>query len=148
METVKISKDQNSIAPQNKSNPRFQYELIARSNDIEIKNGRENYPQGCAFSPDGLCILTTTIGDSKLRLYNTPSSVFSSGNKCKDTADDDDNTHEINEAEDTNLSDAPQRTSNTILAIHKETNETTEKVEKWNAALTSSGGDSVRSYAW
>ena len=43
--------------------------LIARTVDIA---GEGNFPQGCAFSPDGLCILTSTAGDNRLRLYNTP----------------------------------------------------------------------------
>lgn len=43
-------------------------ELIAQSSDI---GGSENFPQGCSFSPDGLCVLTTSVADSKLRLYNT-----------------------------------------------------------------------------
>ena len=43
--------------------------LIARSADIK---GEGNFPQGCSFSPDFLCILTSTAGDHRLRLYNTP----------------------------------------------------------------------------
>jgi len=42
--------------------------LIAQTTDIQ---GEENFPKGCAFSPDGLCVLTNTAADSKLRLYNT-----------------------------------------------------------------------------
>jgi WD40 repeat protein len=41
--------------------------LIAQSNDIR---GESNFPTGASFSPDGLCVLTTTSADSKLRLYN------------------------------------------------------------------------------
>lgn len=43
--------------------------LIAKSVDI---SGEGNFPQGCSFSPDGLCVLTSTAGDYRLRLYNTP----------------------------------------------------------------------------
>jgi WD40 repeat protein len=43
---------------------------IARSTDI---NGVDNFLQGCSFSPDGLCVLTYSVGDSLLRLYNSPS---------------------------------------------------------------------------
>jgi WD40 repeat protein len=46
--------------------------LVAQSTDI---HGEENFPQGCSFSPDGLCVLTSTAADSKLRLYNTPSEM-------------------------------------------------------------------------
>jgi WD40 repeat protein len=48
----------------------FLPKLIARSNDI---TGDSNFTQGCKFSPDGLCILTSTASDNLLRLYNTPS---------------------------------------------------------------------------
>ena len=43
--------------------------LLARSVDIV---GDGNFPKGCAFSPDGLCLLTSTASDNCLRLYNTP----------------------------------------------------------------------------
>jgi hypothetical protein len=42
--------------------------LIARSVDV---HGADNFPVGCQFSPDGLCLLTSTGADSRLRLYNT-----------------------------------------------------------------------------
>eukprot|EP00957_Ditylum_brightwellii_P164211 12502456-Ditylum_brightwellii.AAC.1 len=45
------------------------YQLLARSNDI---SGDGNFTQGCSFSPDGLCILTSTSYDCRIRLYNTP----------------------------------------------------------------------------
>lgn len=44
--------------------------LLARSVDIV---GDGNFPKGCEFSPDGLCLLTSTAADHRLRLYNTPS---------------------------------------------------------------------------
>eukprot|EP00521_Asterionellopsis_glacialis_P015655 CAMPEP_0195295812 /NCGR_PEP_ID=MMETSP0707-20130614/18113_1 /TAXON_ID=33640 /ORGANISM="Asterionellopsis glacialis, Strain CCMP134" /LENGTH=445 /DNA_ID=CAMNT_0040357133 /DNA_START=264 /DNA_END=1601 /DNA_ORIENTATION=- len=43
--------------------------LIARSVDT---NGEGNFPKGASFSPDGLCVLTNTASDNRLRLYNTP----------------------------------------------------------------------------
>lgn len=45
--------------------------LIAQSDDVY---GRENFYQGCVFSPDGLCVLTSTATDAKLRIYNTAQS--------------------------------------------------------------------------
>jgi WD40 repeat protein len=42
--------------------------LLAQSTDV---TGSDNFFQGCSFSPDGLCILTSTAADGKLRLYNT-----------------------------------------------------------------------------
>jgi WD40 repeat protein len=74
--------------------------LVAQSVDIQ---GDGNFPQGCSFSPDGLCVLTSTAANSKLRLYNT----YTEG-----------------------MSDSD------------------EKVPEWKAALTSTGNDTVRSYAW
>lgn len=43
--------------------------IICRSIDI---HGHENFPMGCAFSPDGTCLLTATSSDGKFRLYDTP----------------------------------------------------------------------------
>lgn len=43
--------------------------LVAKSVDI---HGEGNFPQGCSFSPDGLCVLTSTAADNRLLLYNTP----------------------------------------------------------------------------
>lgn len=48
------------------------WNLVARSHDVA---GEGNFFQGCSFSPDGLCVLTATAADGRLRLYNT---VFSS----------------------------------------------------------------------
>eukprot|EP00527_Entomoneis_sp_CCMP2396_P002700 CAMPEP_0198142150 /NCGR_PEP_ID=MMETSP1443-20131203/5035_1 /TAXON_ID=186043 /ORGANISM="Entomoneis sp., Strain CCMP2396" /LENGTH=382 /DNA_ID=CAMNT_0043805107 /DNA_START=33 /DNA_END=1178 /DNA_ORIENTATION=- len=48
------------------------FQLIAQSEGLPNGAGTdENLFQGCAFSPDGLCVLTSTTSDSKLRLYNT-----------------------------------------------------------------------------
>ena len=45
----------------------YQYNCLAQSTDI---TGEGNFPQGCQFSPDGLCVLTATAADATLRLYN------------------------------------------------------------------------------
>lgn len=60
--------------------------LLARSQDIQ---GEGNYTFGCSFSPDGLCVLTSTAADNLLRLYNTPtchSSTVGEDNKVHDDA--------------------------------------------------------------
>jgi hypothetical protein len=80
--------------------------LCAQSDDLR---GDENFPSGCRYSPDGSCILTYTAGDSKLRLYNTPTPEV--GNKAE---------------------------SFLGPAVHR----------AWSAALTTSGGNAVRSYDW
>jgi telomerase Cajal body protein 1 len=46
--------------------------LLANSVDV---HGDGNFFQGCSFSPDGLCVLTHTVADAKLRLYNTQTSA-------------------------------------------------------------------------
>ena len=43
--------------------------MMIRCTDV---HGRENYPQGCSFSPDGTCILTSTSADGCFRVYETP----------------------------------------------------------------------------
>lgn len=79
--------------------------LCAQSDDL---SGDENFPSGCRFSPDGSCVLTYTAGDSKLRLYNTP-------------------TLEAGEKAESVVPVAPRA---------------------WSSALTTSGGNAVRSYDW
>lgn len=61
--------------------------LIARSKDID---GEGNFTFGCSFSPDGLCVLTSTAADNLLRLYNTPTCHIS---KVGEENDDHDVTH-------------------------------------------------------
>ncbi|CAB9501244.1 Cajal body protein 1 [Seminavis robusta] len=43
---------------------------ICLAQTIDV-HGDGNFPQGCSFSPDGLCIATATAADARLRLYNT-----------------------------------------------------------------------------
>jgi telomerase Cajal body protein 1 len=93
-------------------------QLVAQSNDI---HGDGNFLQGCSFSPDGLCILTHTVADAKLRLYNTP--LQTSEISCN-------LNHDISR-------DNP-RTDGVTIAIQKD----------WTTILTSSSGDSVRCYTW
>jgi hypothetical protein len=90
--------------------------LVARTNDMQ---GDGNHPQGCSFSPDGLCVLTATAGDSKLRLYNTHVDTATTKNDCTD------GMNENNVNTDSN---------NTVV--------------EWKTALTAKGQDAVRSYAW
>jgi telomerase Cajal body protein 1 len=64
--------------------------LLAQSTDVQ---NTDNFYQGCSFSPDGLCILTSTAADGKLRLYNTithcnEDNVNNNDNKPVDVGDD------------------------------------------------------------
>jgi hypothetical protein len=57
-----------SVAPDADSSLSSSFQLVAQSTDI---HGADNFPVGCQFSPDGLCVLTSTGADSQLRLYNS-----------------------------------------------------------------------------
>jgi hypothetical protein len=93
--------------------------LIAQSVDI---HGDGNFLQGCSFSPDGLCILTYTVDDAKLRLYNTVIPPL----HLKD-----DQKSETNTEDQTNTEGKCETIVNT-----------------WSTVLSSNGGDSVRCYSW
>jgi hypothetical protein len=125
----------------------FKYKLVAQSNDITIER-RDNFPQGCLFSPDGLCILTATVGDSKLRLYNTPSSLLGNCNRKQDSQDEapTDETAVKTAAENSLTATCGDINSQG----NQEQNIQSEdiQVDHWSAALSSVGGDSIRSYAW
>jgi telomerase Cajal body protein 1 len=58
--------------------------LLAKSTDV---NGEGNFFQGCSFSPDGLCVLTHTVADGKLRLYNTHTSTQIPPSQPNDTCE-------------------------------------------------------------
>jgi WD40 repeat protein len=97
--------------------------LIAQSNDV---HGDGNFLQGCSFSPDGLCILTHTVSDAKLRLYNTPLQSSLSNNNLM-------NDNEV---------DSSIVTGETAAAP------TAPTPQDWATILSSDCGDSVRCYAW
>ena len=62
--------------------------LLAQSNDIRGSSA-ENYPTGCAFSPDGTCVLTATSSDGVIRLYDTPFGYLASNHGLLSGGDDD-----------------------------------------------------------
>jgi hypothetical protein len=76
---------------------------------------------GCSFAPDGSCVLTYSTGDAKLRLYNTP-------NLAAMTDD---------------ASDAGPSSSSSSSTAEDQTD-----LVSWAAALTTLGGDAVRSFDW
>ena len=91
---------------------------VAQTTDIQ---GDGNYPQGCSFSPDGLCIATTTAADSTLRLYNTITSAATtvSANPSSDKSNNDNN------------------------------NNASQTIQPWKTALASNVvGEVIRSYDW
>jgi hypothetical protein len=89
--------------------------LVAQSVDV---HGTDNYPNGCKFSPDGLCILTSTNQDSKLRLYNT----FLSESVTKIHVE----------------KDAEEKCKPIVPTL----------VHPWKAELLADGGNAVRCYDW
>lgn len=95
--------------------------LVARSVDID---GEGNFTRGCSFSPDGLCVLTSTASDNELRLYNTPTVMTPP--KGDPSANRDDGSEQ---------SDGPSPP-------------TTTPIEPWRTALSARCGDAVRSYDW
>ena len=99
----------NTISPSSAS------ACIAHSSDI---NGDSNFPQGCQFSPDGLCVLTCTRADHVVRLYNTPplTPQPTPGEEGKEEGE-------------TNIIHFPA-------------------VPSWSSILKFQAGDSIRSYDW
>ena len=136
--------------------PRHHHHLIACSNDIY---GESNFPQGCSFSPDGLCILTCTSADHTLRLYNTPTLIpLSSSSSSSHESDSNDNSENVNVScpnhgtncsLSNNSSTGKDTTQQEQQVQNRTSNETNYKKQmNWNAVLTSFQGESVRSYEW
>lgn len=152
IEASSLSNDkQQQFTIGNSFNDQLKYNLVARSVDIQHY---ENYPQGCLFSPDGLCLLTATVGDSKLRLYNTPTSLLASTPTGKGTVEEE---KSAGDASTTNpdADDHNNKNDENKEAKIQDINESVEEnlrpniiVEEWKTALTTVSGDSVRSYAW
>ena len=46
--------------------------MIATTPSTTVVGEEDNFFSGCAMSPDGLCVLTSTVADGRLCLYNTP----------------------------------------------------------------------------
>jgi len=99
--------------------------LVARSVDI---HGESNFTLGCKFSPDGLCVLTSTASDNMLRLYNTPFPAV--------TALDDDGSRNLMKFDDDTTMKEPKGGSASQSKL------------PWKKVLSASAGDSVRSYSW
>jgi hypothetical protein len=114
----------NDIVKSNTENAKSSYKLIVQSTDI---HGDGNFLQGCSFSPDGLCILTHTVADAKLRLYNTP--LLQSTIPYH---------HHTNDSSVENLRPAGATEDTT----------TAPTLQDWTTILTSDCGDSVRCYSW
>lgn len=97
--------------------------LVAQSIDV---TGDENFLQGCSFSPDGLCVLTASVADSQLRLYNTPLQPRSSPSPTGLPLDD-------------GKSAALSGSDNSATSITD---------TDWKTVLSANGGDTLRCYTW
>jgi telomerase Cajal body protein 1 len=104
--------------------------LIAQSVDI---HGDENFLHGCAFSPDGLCILTNTVADAQLRLYNTNIAPLPLPLPQHQQSFD-------------AKSDSILRSKDEEFQVEELA--TTAAIQKWTTVLSSNGGDAVRCYKW
>lgn len=141
--------------------------IICRSIDI---HGRENFPMGCAFSPDGTCLLTATSSDGKFRLYDTPFQHLRHDITNKKTTtnnvvecDDGDGGEEKAENHSTD-DDAAARPQHYNYSISEDTTTQTyshnqnfcnnqNEYQPWKASLTSHQGgpppsSSSASYSW
>ena len=105
-------------------------QVTARSSDIA---GADNFPQGCSFSPDGLCVLTATARDNRLRLYNTPPLPPVTAEQEKQEGE---------------LSTGPADASHDASPSTTQQQSTVPPLPSWNAALNYQAGDTIRSYSW
>ena len=103
-------------------------QVTARSSDIA---GSDNFPQGCSFSPDGLCVLTA-LGN-RLLLYNTAPLPPVTAER---------------EEQEVMSSTGPPDASNHNGASPSLHQITVPPTPSWNAALSYQAGDTIRSYSW
>ena len=135
-------------------------QIICRSSDID---GHENFPMGCAFSPDGTCVLTASASDGKFRLYDTPFQHLNKHNnndgKVEQDCDDDGEDNDENHSVDKSNAAGPQHNEieDEIASYsHNQNQDHTQQQQQhlpWEASLTSHQGGpppsaSSASYAW
>ena len=107
-------------------------QVTARSSDIV---GADNFPQGCSFSPDGLCVLTATARDNRLRLYNTPPLPPATAEREEQAGPP---SASAACAAAIAINDASSNSSQITVPA----------APSWNAALSYQAGDTIRSYSW
>jgi len=126
--------------------------LLVKSQDIQ---GIDNFPQGCAFSPDGLCVLTCTAADAKLRLYNNNNNInisYTNNNQSDDEDYDNKGSSSgnlpVEEHGGGNSNSQDTTTTTTTGHVVANDNQEADVVLEWKTALVCQGGNAVRSYAW
>jgi WD40 repeat protein len=123
-------------------------QIICRSNDI---SGPENFPMGCAFSPDGTCLLTATATDGIFRLYDVPFQYLNNSCSCKVGEDE---FGEKGDKDENHSTENPVTDDVTTLTYsYNQNNQDTQQRHSWKASLTSHQGGpppsaSSASYAW
>ena len=88
------------------------------------------FPQGCRFSPDGLCVLTSQC--HRLLLYNTPNEAFQTSSSATATVEGNDENGGENTMTTTTTTNAPNDSV----------------VVDWKPELDIPAGEKVRSYEW
>mmetsp|Transcript_11943 Transcript_11943/g.17136 ORF Transcript_11943/g.17136 Transcript_11943/m.17136 type:complete len:519 (+) Transcript_11943:46-1602(+) len=126
---------------------------ICRSSDI---HGHENFPMGCAFSPDGTCLLTATASDGKFRLYDTPFQHLNNIHQIEHERDNHEGETDENHSMDEVTANGPQHDDiedeiETTSCSHNQNQ--TQQNYTWKASLTSHQGGpppsaSSASYSW
>ncbi|EED89086.1 predicted protein [Thalassiosira pseudonana CCMP1335] len=131
--------------------------MICQSSDID---GYDNFPMGCAFSPDGTCVLTATASDGKFRLYDTPFQrlrEMDEGDCGGDAADEAVTLSRSNNSqhEDTTTIEGDAATSATYShnQNHQAPPHDNSQKQSWNASLSSHQGgppppSASSSYSW
>ncbi|KAL7494917.1 hypothetical protein ACHAWT_004544 [Skeletonema menzelii] len=129
--------------------------IVCRTSDV---HGHENFPMGCAFSPDGTCLLTATASDGKFRLYDTPFQHLNEQIE-RDRSDNDGVDGEKNHSIHKSTEIGPQHNDiDTIATTSCSHNRNLDQDEAkqiyiWKASLTSHQGGpppsaSSASYSW
>jgi len=114
---------------------------------------------GCAFSPDGTCLLTATASDGNFRLYDTPFQRLDNLQKIEqDRGDNDREDKDENHSIDKSTTAGPQHDAikdetATTPCSHNEIQDHTQQDYPWKASLTSHQGGpppsaSSASYSW
>jgi len=108
--------------------------LVSQSSDLLTTAAATattpNFPSGCRFSPDGLCVLTYTVADAKLRLYNTPTESAAARPKYGDPVTTD------------------ACISGSGVGGGGSSADAAASAREWTTALSCEAGEAVRSYAW
>ena len=101
------------------------------SKSIYSRNDIDLFPQGCYFSPDGLCVLTSQC--HRLLLYNTPTEALKF----------------LSTSSTSSSSDAQQQEkTSAVESIPPPSPQSTSPSPSWKPVLDIETGEKIRSYEW